>query len=125
MAMFASDKPTKKLEFEGGFVELQYLSKGEKDQISNQLSSMFAGVDEETLKKLDFKDKDNVPTAMIGVVGKVQEVEYYKLSKAIKAWSSEKEITIETVKDLEEELFDKISDEITRMNELSKGETKN
>lgn len=125
MAMFAKDKPTKRIDFEGGFVELQYLSKGVKDQIASELSSMFAGVDSESLKKLELDKKDEIPTAMIGVVGKVQEVEYLKLSKAIKSWSSSEPITIETVKELDDETFNRITKEVNEMNGLSKTEEKN
>lgn len=126
MAMFAKDKPTKKIEFEGGWVELQFLPKGVKDEITNQLTSMFSSVDEATLKKIDFNNKDEVPTSMIGVVGKVQEIEYLKLSKAIKAWSaSDVPISIESVKELDSVTFDLISKAVNEMNQLNKTEEKN
>ncbi|MDQ0414236.1 hypothetical protein [Mesobacillus stamsii] len=126
MALFSKNKPTKRIEFEGGWVELQYLSKGAKDEIANRLSSMFAGMDNEVLKKMDNFDKDDVPAAMIGVVGKVQEVEYYKLSNAIKSWSeTDIPVTVESVKDLDDEVFDKISKAIDEMNKLKEEEIKN
>jgi hypothetical protein len=126
MVMFSKDKPTKKVEFEGGWVELQFLSKGVKDEITSRLTSMFVGVDNEALKKIDFDKKDEIPTAMIGVVGKVNEVENYTLSKAIRAWSAaDVAITEETVKDLDDEVFTMISKEANKMNELGKTEEKN
>jgi hypothetical protein len=125
LAMFSKDKPTKRIEFEGGWVDLQHLSKGVKDQITSRLSSSLEGMDAEALKKLD-KNSDEVPVGAIGMVGKVQQVEYYKLSKAIKAWSAgEVAITEESVQDLDDEVFNLISAEINKMNELSKEEIKN
>lgn len=125
MAMFAKDKPTKRIDFEGGYVELQYLSKGVKNQIAAELSSMFAGMDSTSIKKSDFENKEEIPAAMIGVVGKVQEVEYLKISKAIRAWSSQDPITIETVKELDDKVFDVIVQEVDKMNGLTKTEEKN
>lgn len=127
MPLFSKNKPTKRLEFEGGWVELQYLSKGVKDEIANRLSSMFAGMDNETLKNIgDFENKDEIPTAMVSVVGKVQEAEYYKLAHAIKAWSeTDVPVNMDTVKDLDDEVFEKISKAIDEMNELKQGERKN
>jgi len=126
MAMFSKDKPTKKVEFEGGWVELQYLSKGVKDEIASRLSSMFAGVDTSTLKKADLDKADEIPASMIGVVAKVNEVQYYAMSKAIKAWSAaEVAITEESVKELDDEVFNKIYVEVNNMNELNPAERKN
>jgi hypothetical protein len=125
LAMFSKNKPTKRIEFEGGWVELQHLSKGVKDQITSRLSASLEGMDAEALKKLD-KNSDEVPVGAIGMVGKVQQVEYYKLSKAIIAWSAgEVAITEESVQDLDDEVFNLISAEINKMNELSKEEIKN
>lgn len=126
MAMFSKDKPTRRVDFEGGWVELQYLSKGVKNEIASRLSSMFVGVDDETLKKLDFNNQNEIPTAMISVVGKVNQVEYYKLSKAIKVWSAaDVPVTEETVSELDDEIFDLISEEVNKMNELNKQDEKN
>lgn len=124
MAMFSKDKPTKRVEFEGGWVDLQHLSKGVKDQIASRLSASLEGIDPKALQGLD-KNSDEMPAGMIGMVGKVQQVEYYKLSKAIKAWSADTAITEESVQELDDEVFDKISEEINKMNELSKEEIKN
>jgi hypothetical protein len=124
LAMFSKDKPTKRVEFEGGWVDLQHLSKGVKDQIASRLSASLEGLDPNQLKNLD-KNSDEMPAGMIGMVGKVQQVEYYKLSQAIKAWSADTTINEETVQGLDEEVFNKISEEINKMNELSKEEIKN
>ncbi|WP_035430861.1 hypothetical protein [Bacillus sp. UNC322MFChir4.1] len=125
MSLFAKNKPTKRVDFEGGWVELQFLSKGAKDHISSQLSNMFADMDSEAIKKMKLQNKDDIPAEMIGVIGKVQQVEYYKLSQAIRSWSEQEEITIETVKELNDEIFDLISKEINKMNELNLTERKN
>lgn len=122
--MFSKDKPTKRIELEGGWVDLQHLSKGVKDQIASRLSASLEGIDPKELQNLD-KNSNEMPTGMIGMVGKVQQVEYYKLSKAIKAWSAQEVVTEETVQGLDEEIFNKISEEINKMNELSKEEVKN
>jgi hypothetical protein len=124
MPMFSKDKPTKRIEFDGGWVEIQHLSKGIKDQIASRLSASLEGIDPESLKNLNSNSND-LPAGMIGMVGKVQQVEYYKLAKAIKAWSSQDPITEESVQGLDEEIFNKISEEINLMNELSKTERKN
>ncbi|MDF2791308.1 MAG: hypothetical protein K0S80_4410 [Neobacillus sp.] len=124
MALFAKNKPTKKVEFDGGYVELQHLSKGVKDEIASRLAALYKGMDRATLEKM--KDTDDLPDNMIDAVSVVQEVEYYKLSHAIKSWSeSEIKITIETVKDLDEEVFNKISKAVNEMNELNKQAEKN
>jgi hypothetical protein len=124
LAMFSKDKPTKRIEFEGGWVELQHLSKGIKDQIASRLSASLEGIDPKEFQNLD-KNSNDMPVGMIGMVGKVQQVEYYKLSKAIKAWSADLAITEESVQELDDEIFNKISDEINSMSELSKEERKN
>lgn len=124
MPMFSKDRPTKRIEFDGGWVELQHLSKGIKDQIASRLSASLEGIDPAALKNLNEKNTD-MPPGMIAMVGKVQQVEYYKLSKAIKAWSAEFAVTEESVQELDDEIFSKISDEINSMNELNKTERKN
>lgn len=143
--MFAKNKPTKKLEFNGGWVELQFLSKGVKDEIASRLSSLFSGFDSETLKKIDKarkqkqentqneqqnettvkEDNDDIPTEVAGMVGKIQAVEYYKLTQAIKAWSEDEAVTEDSIKELDDVVFDEISKEVDKMNELSKDEIKN
>lgn len=125
--MFSKDKPIKRIPFDGGWVDLQHLPKGVKDQIASRLSAALEGIDPQALKKLNINSDDNndLPAGMIGMVGKVQQVEYYKLSKAIKAWSSEIAISEESVQELDEEVFNKISEEINTMNELSQTERKN
>lgn len=124
MPLFAKNKPTKREEFEGGWVELQYLSKGVKDEVVSRLASLYKGMDKSTLEKL--KDSESVPDNMIDAVSKVQEVEYFKLSHAIKSWSEKDvEITFETVKELDEVVFNQISKAVNEMNELSQEETKN
>lgn len=124
MAMFSKNKPTKRVEFEGGWVDLQHLSKGVKDQIASRVSASLEGIDPKALQSLD-KNSDDMPAGMIGMVGKVHQVEYYKLAKAIRAWSADTAITEESVQELDDEVFNKLSEEINKMNELSKEERKN
>jgi hypothetical protein len=131
MSLFSKKQVAKKISIgEDSWVQIRPLSKGEKDEISNRLSSMFSDMDEESLKKIqeaeNNKEKEQeLPTEMLNVLKKIQEVSYFKLSKAIKNWSEEEDITEETVKDLDDEIFDMISEEIDAMNKLSKGEEKN
>lgn len=126
MTLFSKQKPTKRIDIGEAWVELQFLSKGVKDEISSRLSSMFEGVDSETLNKMNSENKDDIPTSMIGALSKVQEVEYYKLASAIKAWSDHNTlVSVEAVKELDEEVFNKISTAVNEMNELSKGDQKN
>jgi hypothetical protein len=126
MALLSRNKPTKRIEFEGGWVELQYLSKGVKDQIQSSLAGLYKEL--ETINVSDLKNEENIPKdiEMDKILQKINEIEYYKLSKAIKAWSEhDVEITVETVKELDDEVFSKISDEINKMNSLNEVERKN
>jgi hypothetical protein len=126
MALFAKNKPTKRVEFEGGWVELQHISKGVKDEVISRYTSLYKGMDRATLEKLKDDGTDVVPDSMFDAVGKVQEIDYFTLSHAIKAWSeSDVVITEETVKELDKEVFDQISEVVKEMNGLTQLEQKN
>jgi hypothetical protein len=120
--MFSKNKPTEKISFDGGWVELQHLSKGVKDEIQTRLASLVKDLD----KFKDLKENDVPEDLDMGVIKKINEVEYYKLSKAIKSWSEKDlEITEETVQDLDGEVFTQISNKINEMNTLDQTERKN
>lgn len=123
MPLFAKNKPTKRVEFEGGFVELQYLSKGVKDEIKGRVTSMYKGVD--IAKIQNAKNESDIPPEMFDSIPKLLEIEYYKLSNAIRSWSDEAPINENTVKDLDEEIFNSILKSVNEMNELSPTEEKN
>lgn len=125
MSLLSKNKPTKRVNFEGGFVELQYLSKGVKDHIKSSLAGLYKHL--ESLNVEDLKNSDEIPKDinMDELLNKINEVEYYKLSKAIKSWSENVEITVEAVKELDDEVFEKISNEINQMNTLNEVERKN
>ncbi|MEE6450533.1 hypothetical protein RAH41_08180 [Gottfriedia acidiceleris] len=120
MALFAKNKPTKRVEFEGGWVELQFLSKGVKDEIASRLAPLHS-----ELKNIENATEEDVPEGVFDVLGQINQIEYYKVAHAIKAWSEEEEITEENVKALDSEVFEKISKSINDMNELSQGDKKN
>jgi hypothetical protein len=128
MALMSKNKPTKRVNFDGGFVEIQFLSKGVKAEYQNRMAALLkdlGSIDINELKKA--KEDDDIPQDMNvdEVLKKVNEAEYFKLSKAIKSWSEDEEITDLTVQELDDEVFDKISNKIDEMNELSEGEEKN
>lgn len=128
MALMAKNKPTKKIPFgenNEDFVVLQYLSKGVKDSYTSQLAELslsLKGVDATALEKMDV---NSLPESMAKVVGKINELNYYKLACAIKSWSAEEEVSEEAVKDLDEEIFNKLIEEVDKMNELEFTERKN
>lgn len=129
MPLFAKNKPTQKVEFEGGYVELQYLSKGVKDEISRRSTEINKDLPQEVVNKLrnnpNAEDKD-IPVEIFGTVGKLMEIEYYKLSHAIRSWSdSDTPITEDSVKDMDDEIFDLVSKKVDEMNALKQSEQKN
>lgn len=146
MSLFAKNRPTKRIVFEGAFVVLQYLSKGIKDDLQNQLLAAVKGVDPKVLDMLEKESKANkpkddhseniiqkVPTKEveftsdipIEIVASMNEMANYALSKAIVSWSEKEDISIETVRDLDGEIFDKLVDEINEMNNLDLATVKN
>lgn len=126
MPLFAKNKPTQKVEFEGGFVEVQFLSKGVKDEIQSRLTGLYKGMDKATILKLQTGDESEIPTELFEVLGAVQSIEYYKLSHAIKSWSdNETPINEDNVKEMDEEIFNTVLKKVNEMNELSQTERKN
>lgn len=128
MPLFAKNKPTQKVEFEGGFVELQFLSKGVKNEIQSRSAALNKGMDPKTIEKLQKGETvdSELPDALFDVVGKVNAIEYYKLAHAIKSWSdSDVEINEENIKELDEPVFNQILAKVNEMNELSQKEIKN
>jgi hypothetical protein len=128
MALFAKNKPKERVDFEGGFVELQYLSKGVKDEIKKRSTAFFTEIDPETFKKVqngEITDDKDLPLSTLNSVGALLEVEYFKLAHAIHSWSDSAPITEETVKEIDEEIFDRISKKIDEMNELTSTQRKN
>jgi phosphoribosylformimino-5-aminoimidazole carboxamide ribonucleotide (ProFAR) isomerase len=124
MALFAKNKPTKRIELEGGWVELQYLSKGVKDEVQNQIVQAFKDIDPKVLQQ--YEKTGEMPDSLpVEIVAKVNEASYIALAHAIKAWSEKEEVTIESVKDLDEEVFNLLIEEVNKMNKLDIGEKKN
>lgn len=124
----AKNKPTKTVYFgetKEDFVILQFLSKGVKDSYNSQLAELslsLKGIDAAALEKMDV---NSLPDSVATVVGKINELEYYKLAHAIKKWSEEEEVSEETVKGLDEVIFNQLIQEINKMNELDVTERKN
>lgn len=127
MPLFSKNKPTNRVEFEGGWVELQYLSKGVKSEYQNRMAGLLKDMGSIDMSKLKESNEQDIPSDIDfdSLLKKVNQAEYYKLSKAIKSWSEEEAVTEETVQDLDEELFDLISEKINEMNELTAVEEKN
>lgn len=126
MPLFAKNKPTQRMEFEGGFVEVQYLSKGVKDEIKRRTMEVYGSIDNEELKAIqNSQSNDDIPVSLIGSAGKILEIQYYKLAHAIRSWSDNAEITEETIKELDEDIFNEISEKIDEMNRLKQTDEKN
>lgn len=124
MSLMAKNKPTNRVTFEGGWVELQHLSKGVKNQIQSRLVNLYGDLKDINVEEL--KGKDEIPEGTnLDFIDKINEIEYYKLSIGIKEWSEKEDITEDTVKELDEDVFKQISEEIDKMNKLSEVEKKN
>ena len=140
MALFSKNKPTKRVELEGAWVELQYLSKGAKDSLNNQIIKACEGIDIRKLEQVEKAknakkaenpekpegDEEVLPEGIpLDMIAKINEASYFALYKAIKAWSEPDEITLESVQELDDEVFSKLISEVNAMNELELGEQKN
>lgn len=126
MSLLSKNKPTKRVNFEGGWVELQQLSKGVKDEIRSRLAGLYKEL--ESINSEELRGKKELPDGvnMDEVLKKINDVEYYKLSKAIKKWSEpDLEVIEETVKELDDEIFAEISSVVDEMNTLNTIERKN
>jgi hypothetical protein len=116
LSLFAKNLPTKRIEIgEGNWVEIRKLSKGFKDQLKGEATDVFKGMDL----------KGELGTVPEGMILKVQEVEYRKLRASIVRWSADVDITIENIKELDEEVYNRILKEVDEMNGLSQEEQKN
>lgn len=122
--MFAKNKPTRRIPLpENNWVELQYLSKGQKDEYRSAVAGVFRGAMKEDQAGSVNKDMSQLPEDFIL---KTKQAEYHMLAQAIKAWSAEGiTINAQTVAELDEDVYDIILAEVTQMNELSKQEQKN
>jgi hypothetical protein len=128
MALFSKNKPTKRVEFEGAWVELQYLSKGAKDSLNNQIIQACKGLDINKIEQVEKArgNKKSLPEGIsLDIIEKINAASYYALYKAIKTWSEPDEITVEAVKELDTPVFEKLISEVNAMNELNLGEQKN
>lgn len=125
MALFAKNKPTKRIEFEGGWVELQYLSKGVKDDIQKSILEALKGVDIKQLDQISDKDKELPKELPVDMVNKITDTDYVAVYNSIKSWSESEPITIDSVRELDDEIFEKILKEVKKMNKLELEERKN
>lgn len=128
--MFAKNKPVKRVNLnDGQWVDLQHLSKGIKDSFKNALAGGLNGGMEISLEGDNAKPKGI--SLSENFLEKINEINYRKMVAAIKDWSAKDgegnkvPIDEEMVKELDEETFDKILEEINGMNELSAVEEKN
>jgi hypothetical protein len=128
MALFSSSKPTEKVEFVGGWVELKLLSKGAKNQYQVMMSSLLKDLGQVNTEKLKNAKEEEIPENidLEVLLNKTNQANYFLLSKAIKSWS-EKDVDIneESVQDLDEETFDLLMEKVQQMNKLSAGDEKN
>jgi hypothetical protein len=122
--MFAKNKPSRRIPLpENNWVELQYLSKGQKDEYRGAVAGVFKGALKEEQGGTVNRDMSQLPEDFIL---KTKQAEYHMVAQAIKAWSAESvSINAQAVAELDEEAYDLILAEITAMNELAKSEIKN
>ena len=126
--LFAKEKPVKKIPFGDSWVTLQHLSKGQKDEIKSMLTELYTklkDLDQETIEKMQNGESTEIPDALKSVYREISQVQYFKVTQAIKSWSAEEEPTEENVKALDESVFDVLSAEVDKMNELAEVERKN
>ena len=109
-------------------ITLQHLAKGIKDTYNSQVAELslgLKGIKKEDLENLE-DNIDKIPDSMAKVVAKLNELEYFLLSHAIKEWSDkETAVSIDTVKELDEEVFLELIQEVNSMNGLTKQARKN
>jgi hypothetical protein len=120
--MFAKNKPKKRIDLpEGNWVELRYLSKGEKDMYRSAVAGVFKGAMKNGSKP---EDMSNLPDDFIQ---RTKSAEYQMISQAIVAWSAGEDIkpNAETVAELDEVCYDLILEAVNEMNDLSRQEEKN
>jgi hypothetical protein len=121
--MFVDEMPTKKIPLDKDqWVEIQYLSKGFKNEITASLASV--------RKKLNIdneveKDDNKTQFDKGELYLKIKELEYKKMVAGIRSWSSNKPIDLQSVKLFRGDVFDKVIKEIDQFNELSEEEVKN
>lgn len=119
--MFAKNKPTKKIDLaDNHWVELQYLSKGTKNELQSATTEIFNKFDKKMLDG-EMEDVQFSPD----FIKKVQAIEYQKLTAAIRAWSAQEPVSVEVVKELDDESYETILKEVDKMNGLSDEEEKN
>lgn len=125
MGLFAKNRPTKRIDLgNGDWVELQYLSKGIKDELKNEAAGVINDL------KINANDGKLKGDGEISISGdsfkKLKEVEIRQMVAAIAEWSeTEAEINFENVKGLSDEPYEKILEAILEMNELKEEEVKN
>jgi hypothetical protein len=126
MGLFAKNRPTKRIELgTGDWVELQLLSKGIKDDLKSEVMALLKDF------QIDINASNGqlTPKSGLSISGeflqKTKEVEYKQIVAAIAKWSEDAEINVENIKALSDEAYDKILEEIAKMNELSEEERKN
>lgn len=112
--MFVDQMPTKKVDItEEISVEVQYLSKGYKDEERAILAGINIDVKSE---KGDDREK---------TYNKIKETDYKRVVAGLRSWSSDRPINIENVKLLKPEIFDKILKAVDDYNMLNEEEVKN
>ncbi|MFC4768744.1 hypothetical protein [Effusibacillus consociatus] len=123
-SLFAKKRNAKRIEFEGGlWVDVRTLSKGEKDAFETETMQLMKGV--------EYEDRDGKMVPKDGmfppeVLQKLKDIEYRMITASITSWSEDAvEISVETVKELADDVFTKIDKEVATLNNLTPAERKN
>lgn len=124
MALFAKNRPTKRIDLgDGDWVELQHISKGVKDNLKSEVASLLKDF-EVDIANGSYAPKNGL-TITDEFLDKIKEIEYREMVASIRSWSADAEITIENIKELSDEAYDKILEEMGKLNKLSDAERKN
>ena len=123
--LFANEFPGTKVEFEaGGWVILQPLTRSFLDSQQKQLAALSKGAKIQMAgQKVIGVDTDSIDS--VAIVEKATELEYEKVKASIKEWSSEKEVSVENIKQLPDFIYEAILKKVDEINHPTEDEIKN
>lgn len=111
--MFVDQMATKRIDLStGDWIEIQYLSKGFRDEEKAYLSNIRVEFKNNKLNDVDF-------------LKRFKETEYKRVVEGIRSWSSDRDLTVENLKLLKDSVFEEILEAIEEYNDLSEDEVKN
>jgi hypothetical protein len=128
MALFHDEFETTTVKFgEKDWVKLRPLPRSFFDKEEKEILSVTEGINIKGFKNGQFEIDGNElkSDALKKVTEKQKELEYEKIKQSIVEWSSDREVSIENIKKLPNTIYDKVYDEIEKINHLTGEEVKN